>query len=73
MFTKLGTIKLSDWWRGFIVAVATVPITIIFESVSKGSLTFNWRIIVLAGLSGGLGYILKNIGTGVNGNLLTNK
>lgn len=73
MFTALGSIKISDFWRGLIVAVATVLPTIILESVGRGSLTFNWKMIVLAALSGGLGYILKNLGTGVNGNLLTNK
>lgn len=73
MFTALGSIKLSDFWRGLIVAVATIPLTIILESIGKGSLTFDWKMIVLAALSGGLGYVLKNLGTGVNGNLLTNK
>lgn len=73
MFTALGTIKISDWWRGLIVAVITVPLTVIYDSAMTGSLIFNWRKIVAAALVGGIAYILKNLGTGSSGNLLTNK
>ncbi len=73
IFTKLGTIKLTDWWRGLIIAVATVPLTIIYQSISSGVLTFDWKAIATAAMTGGLAYVLKNLSTGVNGNLLTNK
>ncbi len=73
IFSRLGTVKLSDWWRGLIVAVATSPLTIIYESVSAGKLEFNWKSIILTGMAGGIAYLLKNIATGQNGNLLTNK
>ncbi len=75
IFTQLGTIKVSDWWRGLIVAVATTPLTIIYQSITAIpiSFVFDWKAILGAALAGGLGYILKNIGTGQKGNLLTNK
>ena len=72
-FTKLGLIKISDWWRGFIVAVITIPLTIIFDSATTGVLTFDWTKIAAAGVAGGCAYILKNLVTGSGGNLLTNK
>ncbi len=73
MFTKLGSIQLSDWWRGLIVAIIIVPLTIILDSATTGSLVFDWKKIVAAALVGGIAYILKNISTGSQGNLLTNK
>ena len=73
MFTTLGSIKISDWWRGFIVAIVMVPLTIIYDSVMTGGLTFDWKKIVAAAIAGGIAYIIKNLATGANGNLLTNK
>ena len=73
MFTKLGTIKLGDWWRGLIIAIATTPLTIIYQSISAGTLTFDWKAIVTTGIAGGIAYLLKNLGTGEGGRLLTNK
>ena len=73
IFTKLGTVKLSDWWRGLFIAVATVPLTIIYQYISSGVLTFDWKAIATAAMTGGIAYILKNLSTGLSGNLLTNK
>ena len=73
MWTNLGTIKLSDWHRGLIVAILSTPIAIIYQSIQAGSLVFDWKAIIMAALSGGLGYIIKNLATGINGNILTNK
>ena len=73
MFTNLWTIKMSDWQRGFVVALLTLPVTIILSSVDKGELTFNWKLILAGAIAGGLGYIQKNFITGQNGNVLTNK
>lgn len=73
MFTKLWSVKLSDWERAFVIAIITAPLTIILQSVNAGSLVINWKTILAAALSGGIAYILKNLGTGQNGNMLTNK
>ena len=72
-FTNLWTIKMTDWQRGLVVAILTTPFTIIYDSVSTGALTFDWRKVVAAAIAGGLGYLLKNLVTGQNGKLLTNK
>jgi hypothetical protein len=73
MFSKLGTIQISDWWRGMIVAIITVPLTVIYDTALAGALTFDWKKIAAAALVGGIAYILKNLGTGSQGNILTNK
>jgi len=72
MFTKLWTIKLSDWQRGLAIAILTTPLTIIYDSVSTEALTFDWRKIIAAAIAGGIAYILKNLLTGQQGNMLRN-
>lgn len=74
-FTNLWTVKLSDAQRAFIVAVLTAPLTIIYDSVTATPmvLTFDWKKILGAAIAGGIGYLLKNVLTGANGKLLTNK
>ncbi len=71
MFTKLWTVKMSDFERGLVVAILTTPFTIIYDSLAAGGLTFDWKKIVAAGLAGGIGYMLKNLLTGQGGKLLT--
>ncbi len=73
MFTKLWSVKMGDWERALVIAIITAPLTIILQSVNAGSLVVNWKTILAAALSGGIAYILKNLGTGQNGNMLTNK
>ena len=71
-FSKLGTLKLNDWWKGLIVAAIMAPLTIIYQSVSAGSLVFDWKAILGAAITGAAAYLIKNLGTGENGKLLTN-
>lgn len=73
MFSKLGTIKLGDFWRGLIVAVLMAVLTVIYETVKANSLEISWNAVILAGLGAGIAYLLKNLGTGESGKLLTNK
>lgn len=72
VFTRLGTIQLSDWWRGLIIAILSAPITIIIESLNAGTLEFDWKKIGMVALVAGLSYISKNLLTGQNGRLLRN-
>ncbi len=75
MFTNLWTVKMSDWERGLVVAILTTPLTIIYDTVTATPmvLTFDWKKILGAALAGGIGYVLKNLLTGQQGNMLTNK
>ncbi len=72
IWTQLGKIKLSDFWRGLIVAIATTPLTIIYQSVAAGGLKFDWKAILTTAMAGGVGYLIKNMATGQGGQLLTN-
>ncbi len=71
-FSKLGTLKLNDWLKGFIVAIITAPLTIAYQSFSAGSLVFDRKAIAAAALTGAIAYLLKNLGTGAGGKILTN-
>jgi len=74
-FSKLWNVKLGDFGRGLVVAVVAVPLQIVYESVTSVPmvLSFNWKAMGGAALAGGVGYIVKNLMTGVNGKLLSNK
>lgn len=54
------SLNLSDIWKGLLMAVIVPVFAIITDSLNQGSLTFNWKLIGIAALSGGIGYILKN-------------
>jgi IMP dehydrogenase/GMP reductase len=75
MFTQLWTVKMSDFQRGLAVAILTTPLTIIYDTVTATPmvLTFDWKRILGAALAGGIGYLLKNLFTGQQGSMLTNK
>lgn len=75
MFTDLWTVKLGDWGRGLVIAIMTAPLTIIYQSLmaTPVTLVFDWKAIAGGAIAGGVGYILKNMATGANGNLLSNK
>ncbi len=74
MFSKLWTVKLSDWQRALIIAVITGPLSIIWDSLQAwdGSFHFDWRGILRAAILGFIAYFGKNFFTGVNGKLFTN-
>ena len=72
MFSELFHLKLNDVWKGFIVAVLTAPLTIIYDTVNSGSLKFDWRKLVCVALAGAIGYLLKNFFTGSGGKFLSN-
>lgn len=72
-FTKLWRLQESDWWRALIIAILTTPLTIIYESLMAGQFAVDWKKVLAAAITGGIAYILKNLGTGSNGKFLSNK
>jgi hypothetical protein len=71
MFSKLWTVKLSDWQRMLIIGVFMAMLTTFYELWSVGPI--DWKKVVLAGIGAAIAYIGKNFVTGQNGKLLTNK
>jgi len=53
----------NDFGKGLIMAVLTPVVLIIQESVSAGTLTFNWSAIGISAVAGGVAYLIKNLFT----------
>jgi len=54
------------------MAIIMAVLTVVYESIQKGSLSISWNTVALAGLGAGISYLIKNIGTGSQGNILKN-
>ena len=63
MQSSFLSLNTKDFIKGLVVAVLTSVITIIYTSLQAGSLEFNWKLIASTGLSSALAYILKNLVT----------
>jgi hypothetical protein len=61
--SKQFRLNLNDWWKGLIMAVLTPVFTIITQSLDAGTLTFNWKSIVIAAMAGMMAYLAKNFFT----------
>lgn len=60
---KLFSLKWKDAVKGFIVAVITTIITMVFQAIQNNQLPQawnDWKVILIAGIGSGLGYIIKN-------------
>ena len=63
-------LNIEDLAKGLILTVLTSVITIIYNTVSTGSLTFDWKAIGLTALTSGLAYLMKNLLTNSKGEFL---
>ncbi len=73
MWTKLWDVKLSDLERAFIVAVLAAPLGILYDWATIANYAFSWQGLIKGAVAGGVGYIIKNFITGIQGNILSNK
>jgi hypothetical protein len=71
--SKVGTLVIPDWAKALVVAVLSAPVGLILDTLNTGTLAFDWKKVVVAALTGGIGYLAKNFLTGSGGQLLTNK
>jgi hypothetical protein len=67
MNSSFLNIDLKDLGKGLIVAVLTSVLTIVYNTVESGSLTFDWKLIATTAITTGLGYLLKNLLTNSQG------
>lgn len=56
-------LNLADLAKGLLMAVLTPVVTIVQQSLSAGTLTFNWQAIGLSAVAGGVAYLIKNLFT----------
>lgn len=59
-FFELGW---RDFFRGLAMAVLTPIVLIVQQSLEAGTLVFNWKSILMAGIAGGVAYLVKNLFT----------
>jgi hypothetical protein len=65
-FLNLNT---SDFLKGLIMAVLSTVITVVYQTVEAGLLTFDWKAIGTMALTTALAYIMKNLFTNSTGKL----
>jgi len=70
MNSTLFTLDNKDFIKGLLVAVLSAVITILYNTIESGSLTFDWKAIGTMALTSALGYILKNLLTNSTGQFL---
>jgi hypothetical protein len=63
-------LNIEDLAKGLILTVLTSVVTIVYNTVSAGSLTFDWQAIGLTALTSGLAYLMKNLLTNSKGEFL---
>ena len=65
-FLNLNT---TDFIKGLVMAVLSSVITIVYQTVEAGSLTFDWKAIGTIALTSAIAYIMKNLFTNSTGKL----
>jgi hypothetical protein len=63
-------LNIKDLAKGLIVTMLTSVLTIAYNTVNAGSLTFDWEAIGLTALTSGLAYLMKNLLTNSEGQFL---
>ena len=70
MNSSIFTLDNKDFIKGLLVAVLSSVVTILYNTIETGSLTFDWKAIGTMALTSALGYILKNLLTNSTGQFL---
>jgi hypothetical protein len=70
MNSSIFTLNKADFIKGLIIAIITAVITLLYNTVQTGSLTFDWKAISTAAASAALAYIMKNLLTNSNDEFL---
>jgi hypothetical protein len=66
MKSTMFSLQTRDFLKGLIMAGLVPVFVIIQQSLSEGTLTFNWKSIGIASIAGFLSYIGKNFFTDGN-------
>ena len=72
-FSKLWRLKLNDFGRALILAILAAPLGLLYDWATQPDFIFTVQALVKGAVAGGAGYLIKNLLTGVNGKILSNK
>ena len=70
MDSSFLTLNTRDFVKGLFIAVITAVITVVYTTIQTGTLSFDWKTISTTALSAALAYIMKNLFTNSNDQLL---
>jgi len=56
-------LNLRDFLKGALMAILVPVLYVIQTSLDAGTLTFNWKQIVIAAIAGFVSYLIKNLFT----------
>lgn len=70
MNSSFFTLNTRDFVKGLFIAVITAVITVVYTTIQTGTLSFDWKVISTTALSAALAYIMKNLFTNSNDQLL---
>ena len=62
-FLSLGA---KDILKGLLMSVLTPVVVLVQQSIEAGNLVFDWKSLLIAGVGGGLAYLIKNFFTKPN-------
>jgi hypothetical protein len=63
-------LNIEDLAKGLTLTVLSSILTIVYQTVTAGSLTFDWKGIGMAALTSGIAYLMKNLLTNSQGEFL---
>jgi hypothetical protein len=61
--SKLFSLNWNDVLKGLLMAVITPAIFLVQQAIENGGWVFDWKKIAMAGIAGGVAYIIKNFFT----------
>lgn len=70
MNSTFMSLDIKDLSKGLVMAVLSSVLTIIYSTVSAGSLSFDWKAIGMTAVTSGIAYLMKNLFTNSNGKFL---
>ena len=69
MNTQIGDLSLKDWLKGLVMAVITAVLSLVYQLLTS-SQAIDYKQIGVVALTAALAYILKQLGTDEQGNIL---
>lgn len=61
--SKQGTLNWRDIFKGILIAFSTAALTVAEQALTTTPVVISWKAICLAGVAGGIAYLLKNLFT----------
>jgi hypothetical protein len=64
------TLNARDFVKGLFIAILTAVVTMIYTSIEANNLVLDWKSIGMAALSASIAYIMKNLLTNSNDQIM---